>query len=136
MARSCSSHRRPAEAPVRTPEAALTAVILATDGGRSQCVVVGLLDADHVPVALVVVDGAETAGTSTVLDVVLEGTRPFVASLFVAATGPSPALPDQALFAAVERQCEDAGVEFLEWFVPILGVWVAVGERRGRRAGW
>jgi len=136
MPRTCSSHRRPADALVRTPEAALSAVILATESGRTACVCVGTVDAERRPGVLVTVEGAGTPEVPAVVAFVLEGARELTASLFVASSGPDATVPDEELFAVLEGQCREAGVGLLEWFVPVGRFWMAVGERRGRRSQW
>jgi len=136
MARTCPSHHRPAVPPVRRPEQALAAIRHATDCGRTPCVAVGALTTERLPIGLIVVDGATTPDVPAVLEVVLEGLSGAAASLFTASSGPGATIPGATLFTAVEGQCRAADVAFLDWFVRVGRFWTAVGELRGREAGW
>ncbi len=139
---TCSTHRRRAPAPVRTPEVALTALAQATDAGRTACVVVGELDRARRPLALVVVDDAHPCDLVLAVDVVLAARdhRSPVAAVFLASSGaaaPAEVGPAEcALFSDLDRQLGSAGITLLDWFVLRDGSATSVAHRAGRPPVW
>jgi hypothetical protein len=98
-------------------------------------VAVGALGDDRRPIALIVVEGATTRDVLTVVEATLAATAG-AAAAFVASSGHGAEVPGEALFGAVERRCDQAGATLLEWFVPVGGDWIAVGQARGRAWRW
>jgi len=142
---TCSTHRRRAPAPVRTPEVALTALAQATDAGRTACVVVGELDRGRRPLALVVVDDAHPCDLALAVDVVLAALGADhdpspVAAVFLASSGdaaPAEVGPAEcARLAALAGRLGDAGIALLDWFVLRDGSATSVAHRAGRPPGW
>jgi len=139
---TCSTHRRRAPAPVRTPEVALSALAQATDAGRTACVVVGELDRGRRPLALVVVDDAHPCDLALAVDVVLAARdhRSPVAAVFLASSGeaaPAEVGPAEcALFGDLDRQLGGAGITLLDWFVLRDGSATSVAHRAGRPPAW
>jgi hypothetical protein len=131
-------------APVRTAEDALTTVALATNAGRTSCVVIGGLDRGRRPLTLVVVDDARPPDLALAVDVVLAalgpaGTSPITAVFLASSGGAAPVgigPAECALFADLDRRLGGAGIALLDWFVLRDGSATSVAHRAGRPPGW
>jgi hypothetical protein len=141
----CSTHRHRAVAAVRTPEAALTAVALATEAGRSSSVVIGGLDRTRQPLALLVFDEAVGADLPLAVDLVLRvvrrlGNDSAVASVFLASTGDAatsdPGPSESALYDDLDRRFAGAGIALLDWFMVTDGAALSVAHVAGRATAW
>ena len=141
----CSTHRHRAVAAVRTPEAALTAVALATEAGRASSVVIGSLDRTRRPIALLVVDEAVGTDLPLAVDYVLRAVRRLgndspVASVFLASTGDAatsdPGPSESALYDDLDRRLAGAGITLLDWFMVTDGAALSVAQVAGRATSW
>ncbi len=138
---TCSSHRRRPPAPVRTPEEALEALGIATDGGREAGVVLACLDRQRFPLTMFVVEGGDDIVLA--LGVLIEADRDRRSPLHAVALATSrpgraeaPGPEELRVWAVLERRCADAGIELLDWFLLSDGAAWSVAAHAGCLSRW
>lgn len=145
MVTHCSTHRRTVPEPIRSPQDALRALGLATDGGRDRAVVLACLDADRRPLTLFVVDECppQTECLVQSLDVLLGVARERpspLAALVMATSGPDrptePSASDLELWPDLVGRCRKVGIALLDWFILAPGAATSVATRRGEEVAW
>jgi DNA repair protein RadC len=127
---------------VRSPEAALHALSLATDGGRDPGLVMACLDRTRRPLTMFVVDGGRAEDLPVAVDILLDAVpaaSPLDAVVLALCRPGRSAEPDPADAEAWPRlrgRCRQAGVALLDWFILADGAAVSVPERLGDTTGW
>lgn len=147
MATICQHHRRPLSAAVRSPGAALTALALATDSGRTECTVIACLDSERRPLTMFILEGRPSEhhhllpALDVLLSVVAGQGEPTALDALVLGTsrpgdGTAPGHDDLFVWAAAEQRCVEAGLTLLDWFILADGTATSVGDYLGRPSAW
>lgn len=145
MRQPCRSHRPITKEAVRTADDAIRTLLLATDEGHSECVVLACVDVDRLPLTLFVFDGRSNLDDD--LEAALEAVLAAAASVdsplcavFLGSSRPGreqgPAAVDERRWVRMFETCADAGVELLDWFLVNNGAVCSVAESLRPGPGW
>ena len=157
MSQPCRSHRGVAVRPIHTADDAIRTLMLATDDGSTDCVVVACVDAARRPLTLFVFDRSpgvaqtpDPGGRASPDDDLEQAVEALLAAsasadsplsaVFLGScrpdSEPGPTPEDELRWLRLADLCADAGIELLDWFLVTDGAVCSVAEGLRPGPGW
>lgn len=145
MAAPCRFHRRVPKRAIRTADDARRTLLLATNDGRDECVVVACVDDDRLPLTLFIFDGHSRLdddledAVDAVVTAALSSGSP-LGALFLGSSRPGrepgPTVEDEQRWIRMADRCADAGIDLLDWFIVSERAVCSVADTLRPGPGW